>query len=209
MGLFDFFSKRKSHSNAATPRSVPPNQTLCLCHACGSPFDPLGLYCPQCGMPVDLYENDYWMQDRTISVEELYFLTDAIEATAAYLEKIGRSDEACKLFEVKVCLPSDDKPIPIELHGACRSHDALGLLQKLRLLGFGGRYYFTDWPNADPAAGPICDRVSACVCELPQRIYHIEEIVSTTPAPLYGCPSAFELPDHALQKTIEVIDYAE
>ena len=209
MGVFDFFSRRKSQSSAATPRSVPPNQTLCLCPACGSPFDSFGSYCPKCGRPAALYKNAYWMQDFAITLGESDFPTGSIEATLAYLEKIGRSDDACKLFEIKVCLPNEDKPVPIELHGVCRSRDAIGLLQELRLLESGGRYYFTDWPDADPAAGPMCNRISACVCELPQRIYHVEEMVSTIPAPLYGCPSAFEPTDRAPQKTVEVIDYAE
>ena len=131
------------------------------------------------------------------------------DETTAYLEKIGRLDQAQKWFDVRIAVPGKTEPVTIRLTGASRSRDALARLYEMGYLISLGNYRFNDWPSADPVIGPWYHHVSACVCELTDRIYHIEEYSFDDIQPMYGCPNVFEQTDLSLKKTVEVVDYVQ
>lgn len=129
------------------------------------------------------------------------------EETIYYLNKIGLLDKAEILFKVRIAMPRRKRPVTIELPGASRSNDALSRLRELNFLDDNLDYRFRDWPQAVPIISSRYHHVSACVCELPDHIYHIEEYDFRDMQELYGCPNIYELMNHVPKKSIEVIDY--
>lgn len=208
MGIFDFFKKSDRKSFAETSRSKENEYTMQLCSVCGKSFRLTYKYCPYCGTLSSFYQNDH------LKKESLSFKLDTNlpapnidNETLIYLQKLGLLDKAQQLFKVRIAVPGQTKPVVLQLFGANRSNDALNCLYEINYLNKNLSYRFTDWPNADPVIGPWYHHVSACVCELPDCIYHVENYDARNIQVLYGCPNILALEHQVPEKTIEVIDY--
>ena len=127
----------------------------------------------------------------------------------SYLRKIGCPEKAEILYPVKIEIPLRGEPVTIELPGKCRPEDALAYLKIKGYLRENRKYMFADWPKADPVIGSRYQRESACVCELPERVYHVMDLgLDRRTVCLYGCPNIKELTNTVPEKKVEVIDYA-
>ena len=210
MGIHKNFFNRKLRADKTTSHAEDED-TIQICRSCGKVFKMYYRYCPYCGIQSDLFksrEND--KEDVLSNPRNMVPQISSIdEMSISYLKSIGLLDQAQKLFNVRISLPNREDSIMIQLTGASRSNDALACLREMNYLSTNGDYKFTDWPHANPVIGPGYHLVSACVCELPNRVYHIIEYCPMVIQELYGCPSVFEQNDPTLRKTVEVIDYVQ
>lgn len=138
--------------------------------------------------------------------------------TLNYLRKIGMQQQANMFYKIQVSVPGTSltktdyipgkrKTVTISLHGWQRSYDVLELLKE-KYLNPDREYRFTDWPRSKPVIDhPIFLGWMACVCELHDTVYHVDEYESVDFPTLYGCPNVIELEKRVLSKTVEVVEY--
>ena len=190
--------------------SIEGGETEVLCGGCMRFIKASYNYCPYCGKKSGIYQNSKMQEDPVFPNPEYNRAIDNIDkVTLNYLEKIGRIDEATKLFDVRIAVPWARRPITIRLLGANNSNNALHLIYKMEEVRRDPALSlrFTDWPSANPIFRPDYHHVSACVCELPDRVYHVEEYAHRPFALLYGCPNIRVLDNQIPEKAVEVIDY--
>ena len=105
-------------------------------------------------------------------------------------------------------ISENEKTVKVTLQGWQTSGDAFLALREKGLLP-DREYMFTDWPRAKSVMDhPVFNRWKACVCELEDKVYHVQKYSPERSVPcLYGCPNVKELEGRKLSKTVEVLDF--
>lgn len=212
-GSGDTGGKNQNADPAALVKSTASEDedTMQHCTFCGRSFKMEYQYCPFCGSPSHLF-NSRGTEPIPLRPPIPISPRPPESNIQYYLEQIGRARQAKKLFFVKIAVPQREKPVTLHLPGDATSSAAILSLRTMSILDEID-YRFSDWPDANPAVPPFRRPESACVCELKNRIYHVEKIEYTPilqdqdTVCLYGCPNATELTNHELGKTVEVIRY--